>query len=144
MSDIVTQLFSGLPKERLATFSCGHIIPESNLQTVILRKGPRGGELQFKFQQRGDDSLVRPFPFYLLLLLRSGSCLTFAPLSPLSCAQITELGQILLNLVNIVPGGMVVFVPAYGFLHAVMEKWKASGTLEKLNAKKKVFNRTCS
>ncbi|KAI0703917.1 DNA repair helicase [Earliella scabrosa] len=110
MSDIVTQLFSGLPKERLATFSCGHIIPESNLQTVILRKGPRGGELQFKFQQRGDDSLI------------------------------AELGQILLNLVNIVPGGMVVFVPSYGFLHAVMEKWKASGTLEKLNAKKKIFS----
>ena len=58
MSDVINQLFSGLPKERLATFSCGHIIPENNLQTLVLRKGPRGGELQFKFQQRGDDSLV--------------------------------------------------------------------------------------
>ena len=58
MSDVINQLFSGLPRERLATFSCGHIIPEANLQTLVLRKGPRGGELQFKFQQRGDDSLV--------------------------------------------------------------------------------------
>ena len=58
MSDVINQLFSGLPKERLAMFSCGHIIPEANLQTLVLRKGPRGGELQFKFQQRGDDSLV--------------------------------------------------------------------------------------
>ena len=58
MSDVINQLFSGLPKERLVTFSCGHIIPEANLQTLVLRKGPRGGELQFKFQQRGDDSLV--------------------------------------------------------------------------------------
>ena len=58
MSDVINQLFSGLPKERLATFSCVHIIPEANLQTLVLRKGPRGGELQFKFQQRGDDSLV--------------------------------------------------------------------------------------
>ena len=57
----MNQLFSFLPKERLTTFSCGHIIPETNLQTVVLRKGPRGGELQFKFQQRGDDSLVRGY-----------------------------------------------------------------------------------
>ncbi len=59
MSDIVNQLFASVPRDRLATFSCGHIIPESNLQTLVLRKGPRGGELQFKYQQRGDESLVR-------------------------------------------------------------------------------------
>ncbi|RDX47561.1 DNA repair helicase [Lentinus brumalis] len=110
MSDVVNQLFSGLPKERLVTFSCGHIIPESNLQTLVMRKGPRGGELQFKFQQRGDDAVL------------------------------AELGQILLNFASIVPAGMVVFVPSYGFLHAVTEKWKTGGVLDKLNAKKKVFS----
>ncbi|KAI0753454.1 DNA repair helicase [Daedaleopsis nitida] len=110
MSDIVNQLFANLPTERLTTFSCGHIIPEKNLQTLVLRKGPRDGELQFKFQQRGDDSLT------------------------------AELGQILINFTHIVPGGMVVFVPSYGFLHMVTEKWKASGTLEKLSAKKKIFS----
>ena len=60
MSDVVNQLFAGLPPARLATFSCGHIIPASSLLTLVLKKGPRGGELTFKFQQRGDDSLVRP------------------------------------------------------------------------------------
>ena len=60
VSDVVNQLFASLPPERLATFSCGHIIPATNLQTLVLKKGPRGGELTFKFQQRGDDSLVRP------------------------------------------------------------------------------------
>ena len=70
MSDIVNQLFSDLPQERLSTFSCGHIIPEKNLQTLVLKKGPRGGELQFKFQQRGDDSLVRlHFPSYRIALI---------------------------------------------------------------------------
>ena len=39
---------------------------------------------------------------------------------------------------SMVPGGMVVFVPSYGFLHGVMQKWKQSGLLEKLSAKKKV------
>lgn len=33
---------------------------------------------------------------------------------------------------------MVVFVPSYGFLHMVMEKWKSSGILQKLSGKKKV------
>ncbi|PIL32767.1 hypothetical protein GSI_04884 [Ganoderma sinense ZZ0214-1] len=109
MSDVVNQLFASLPPERLATFSCGHIIPASNLQTLMLKKGPRGGELTFKFQQRGDDSLI------------------------------AELGQILVNFTNVVPAGMVVFVPSYGFLNVITEKWKASGVLEKLGAKKKVF-----
>ncbi|KAI1785288.1 DNA repair helicase [Ganoderma leucocontextum] len=109
MSDVVNQLFTSLPPERLATFSCGHIIPASNLQTLVLKKGPRGGELTFKFQQRGDDSLI------------------------------AELGQILLNFTNVVPAGIVVFVPSYGFLNVLTEKWKASGVLEKLGAKKKVF-----
>lgn len=59
MSDIVNQLFANLPAERLTTFSCGHIIPEKNLRSLVLKKGPRGGELTFKFQQRGDDALVR-------------------------------------------------------------------------------------
>ena len=52
--------------------------------------------------------------------------------------QVAELGQILLNFTNIVPGGMVVFLPSYGFLHMVMDKWKGSGMLEKINAKKRV------
>ena len=49
-----------------------------------------------------------------------------------------ELGQILLNFTTLAPGGVVVFVPSYGFLNAITQKWKASGLLEKLNAKKKV------
>ncbi|KAI0764365.1 DNA repair helicase [Trametes elegans] len=110
IDDVVNQLFSDLSPNRLSTFSCGHIIPTSNLQTIVLKKGPRGGELQFKYQQRGDENLI------------------------------AELGQILLNFTNIVPGGMVVFVPSYAFLHTVTAKWKATGLLEKINAKKKVFS----
>lgn len=59
IDDVVHQLFSDLPSERLSTFSCGHIIPAKNLQTLVLKKGPRGSELQFKYQQRSDEALVR-------------------------------------------------------------------------------------
>ncbi|OJT06295.1 hypothetical protein TRAPUB_2875 [Trametes pubescens] len=110
IDDVVHQLFSALPADRLSTFSCGHIIPPENLQTLVLKKGPRGGELQFKYQQRGDEGLI------------------------------AELGQILLNFTNVVPGGMVVFVPSYAFLNTVTKQWQAGGLMEKLNAKKKVFS----
>ncbi|TFY61352.1 hypothetical protein EVJ58_g4561 [Rhodofomes roseus] len=52
-------------------------------------------------------------------------------------SPIAELGQILLNLVNIVPAGMVVFLPSYSFLNVVMAEWKNSGLVAKLNGKKR-------
>lgn len=58
ISDVVAQLFSHLPDGRLSIFSCGHIIPSSNLQTLVVSKGPRGSELEFKFDRRGDKNIV--------------------------------------------------------------------------------------
>jgi hypothetical protein len=107
-SDYTSQLFSHLPQERMSTFSCGHIIPSENLQAVILGSGPTGKELEFKFANRGDDTLL------------------------------TELGQIILNLMNVVPRGMIVFLPSYAFLDEVMKMWKRSGAWEKMGSKKKV------
>ncbi|KAH9949242.1 DNA repair helicase [Amylocystis lapponica] len=110
ISDVTNQLFAQLPPERLSTFSCGHIIPPANLQMLVLKKGPCGGDLQFKYEQRGDQALI------------------------------AELGQMLLNFASVVPGGMVVFLPSYSFLHAVWAVWERSGLVEKLRAKKKVFS----
>lgn len=58
ISDIVHQLFSYLNPDRLTSFSCGHIIPASNLQTLVVSKGPRGGELEYKAGKQGDASVV--------------------------------------------------------------------------------------
>lgn len=52
--------------------------------------------------------------------------------------QATELGQILFNLVSVVPKGMVVFLPSYSFFNAVKEVWETSGLMSKLAIKKKV------
>jgi chromosome transmission fidelity protein 1 len=52
--------------------------------------------------------------------------------------KIAELGQILSNFINVVPGGMVAFFPSYSFLNTVKAEWITSGTMEKFNAKKKV------
>lgn len=43
------------------------------------------------------------------------------------------------NFASVVPGGMVVFVPSYSFLHAVMGAWENSKLLKRLEGKKKVF-----
>jgi chromosome transmission fidelity protein 1 len=49
-----------------------------------------------------------------------------------------ELGRVLSNFINVVPGGMVAFFPSYGFLNAVKAEWTANGTMGKFNAKKTV------
>lgn len=56
----------------------------------------------------------------------------------MSIFQTTELGQIILNFANVVPGGMVVFVPSYSFLRQITAAWEADGTLKKLSSKKRV------
>lgn len=58
ISDVIQQLFANLSSERLATFSCGHIIPPASLETLVLKKGPRGGDLQYKYDQRNNQPSV--------------------------------------------------------------------------------------
>ncbi|KAL9939403.1 hypothetical protein V8E36_001220 [Tilletia maclaganii] len=110
MSDFRIQLFPDIPKERFTTFSCGHIIPPSNLHAVVLTTAPRSNRaLEFKWNARADVDLL------------------------------DDLGGILLNACAVIPGGVVVFVPSYGFLDAVWSRWTKSGLLGRLGAKKKIF-----
>ncbi|KAG8766750.1 ATP-dependent DNA helicase chl1 [Ceratobasidium sp. 428] len=128
IGDFYAQLFSYLPPDRLATYSCGHVVPKSNIKTVVLGKGPRGRELEFKFSARGDGELVCTTPKIDLLIQISG-------------LQIAELGQTLLNLANLVPNGFVVFLPSYAFLSLVKSSWSQgeSKILDRLGKKKKIF-----
>ncbi|CAE6485365.1 unnamed protein product [Rhizoctonia solani] len=111
IGDFHTQLFSYLPPERLVVYSCGHVVPKSNIKTIVLGKGPRGKSLEFKFGARGDEELIG------------------------------ELGQTILNLTNLVPNGFVLFLPSYAFLSLVKVAWSKgeSKILERLGKKKKVF-----
>ena len=58
MSDLTTQLFAHLPTEKISLFSCNHITPDSNLRTLVIPRGPRGGELNFKHSNMEDADLV--------------------------------------------------------------------------------------
>ncbi|EIE91321.1 hypothetical protein RO3G_16032 [Rhizopus delemar RA 99-880] len=57
VSDFFSHLFPTAPKERLVHFSCGHIIPSTNLLTLTLEKGSTGKQLLFNFENRQDVSL---------------------------------------------------------------------------------------
>ena len=58
MSDVFNQLFSHVAAERLTSFSCGHIIPASNLQTLVVTKGPKGSPLELKAERQKDPAAV--------------------------------------------------------------------------------------
>ena len=49
-----------------------------------------------------------------------------------------ELGRVVYNLCNIVPGGVVCFFPSYEYESRVYAHWQNSGFLDKMAARKKV------
>ena len=92
ISDMMMQLFPSIPREQISVFSCGHVIPDSSLHCVVLGSGPRGKDLEFKFKNRDDQSLVCSV-FHILRYL-------FEPVS-VHFQQIEELGQCLFNIASV-------------------------------------------
>jgi chromosome transmission fidelity protein 1 len=106
--DYKNHLFPYLTPEKITTLSCGHVIPNSNLCVWTLASTrPRrtvqetatadatSGLFEFSFQKRSDKGTIN------------------------------RLGQVLLNICSVVPDGVVVFFPSYGYLDEVIEVWKA-------------------
>lgn len=56
--------------------------------------------------------------------------------------QISQLGQVLLNFMSIVPAGMIVFFPSYKFLNTAKAMWLKTGTLDKFALKKRVCGKS--
>ncbi|KAK4049090.1 ATP-dependent DNA helicase chl1 [Microbotryomycetes sp. JL221] len=109
MSDFREQLFPTVPLDRFSTFSCGHVVAPDHVATFAVNKGPTGIPLLFTFDRRKDDKLL------------------------------DELGQTIVNIVQLVPKGVVVFVPSYDFLNSINARWVKSGVIKRLAAKKQVF-----
>ncbi|KZS97147.1 DNA repair helicase [Sistotremastrum niveocremeum HHB9708] len=103
------QLFSYLPDGQFTVFTCGHIVPDSNLLTLVVGKGPGGGEMDLKMGTRDNKPLLE------------------------------EVGRAIFNIINLVPDGMVVFFPSYGYLTAAKGAWQACGLMDKFQLKKKIF-----
>ncbi|CAK9814513.1 ATP-dependent DNA helicase DDX11 [Anthophora plagiata] len=111
MNEFTEQLFiaAGAIPERIITFSCDHVISRENIACSIITHGPTGIEFEFNFQNRQNVKLL------------------------------DELGRALLNLCNVIPAGIVVFLPSYNFEELVYKHLEKSGVIAKLSLKKHIF-----
>uniref|UniRef100_H2Z3N7 Helicase ATP-binding domain-containing protein n=1 Tax=Ciona savignyi TaxID=51511 RepID=H2Z3N7_CIOSA len=97
-------------RSRIAEFSCGHVINgATQLLPIALSSGPSGEEFEFTFQKRRSLKLV------------------------------DEIGRVLVNISNIIPGGIVCFFPSYDYEKYVVQRWNEAGITAKLEMKKKIF-----
>jgi chromosome transmission fidelity protein 1 len=125
--DYKAHLFPTLSPDKITTLSCGHVIPSSNLFAWTLASTkpiPSGSStvpdaFEFSFQKRKDQTMIR------------------------------QLGLVLLNICSVVPDGVVVFFPSYGYLDEVVAVWQTQeaatphGTIwDRLASKKAVFRET--
>ncbi|KAI3319874.1 DNA repair helicase [Xylariaceae sp. AK1471] len=119
--DYTAHLFPNLSPEKITTLSCGHVIPASNLCVWTLsscqpRSNANTMEFEFSYQKRGDKAMIR------------------------------ELGLAILNICTIVPDGVVVFFPSYGYLDEIVGVWNemdatsSTSIWNKLQNKKAVFS----
>lgn len=111
VSDFREQLLacSGVEASRVVEFSCGHVIPPDNILPLIICSGPSNQQLEFTYQRRELPQMME------------------------------ETGRILCNLCNVVPGGMVCFLPSYEYLRQVHAHWDKTGLLARLSVRKKIF-----
>ncbi|KAK3829017.1 MAG: helicase C-terminal domain-containing protein [Benniella sp.] len=105
---------------RIHRFSCGHVIPTENLMTLVLEKTPTGAPLELNFANRTLDQII------------------------------DGVGQSLVNLLNMIPDGVVVFFVSYSYMAQVLARWQTKATtstgavasntiFERIQTKKRIF-----
>ncbi|CAG1964786.1 unnamed protein product [Fusarium graminearum] len=117
--DYKDHLFPSLEPEKVTTLSCGHVIPPENLCVWTLASSrPGAPPFEFSFQKRGDPEMI------------------------------TQLGLAILNLCSLVPDGVVIFFPSYGYLDEVVAVWQKSqgastqSVWDRLGTRKALFKET--
>lgn len=100
---------TGVKPERIIEFSCGHIITDDRLLPISLGRGSSGLQLDFTYQSRTTPEMM------------------------------DELGRVVYNVSNVVPGGVVCFFPSYEYEKTVHAHWEQAGFLQKIGVKKKIF-----
>ena len=114
-SDYKSHLFPSLPDTQVTTLSCGHVIPPENLCVQVLGSTrPGAPDFEFSFQKRGNKEMI------------------------------AQLGLALVNVCSLVPDGVVVFFPSYGYLDEVVGAWQQTqpgqqSIWSRLEARKALF-----
>ncbi|ORX98335.1 DNA repair helicase [Basidiobolus meristosporus CBS 931.73] len=109
ISDFVDFLFPHLPDSKINKYAFGHIIPPESLLVLNIGESPTGYPLEFTYDRRSDHKMI------------------------------DELGQVVANMCNIIPDGVVCFFPSYSFLDSVYQRWESTGVLSRIRKKKKIF-----
>ena len=108
LQSYINALLPDIPTEKLRIHSFPHIVPRENLCVSTLSRGPSGRELIFDFGRRDDRGMME------------------------------EVGRAIVALAGLVKqGGIVIFVPSYGYLDSLFRAWEST-ILPKLQAKRKV------
>ncbi|CAK9440381.1 uncharacterized protein LODBEIA_P44810 [Lodderomyces beijingensis] len=113
-SDFTDYLFPQVPSEKIRKFSCGHIIPENNLQVIPVSQYRQGKEattrdFEFSYSRRNDTQ------------------------------QIRNLGELIIEICQNVPHGVVVFFSSYKVLAEILQIWRSSSIYTRLNQLKQIF-----
>jgi chromosome transmission fidelity protein 1 len=108
LSDFGQQLLSYLSEDHIKPLACAHVVPAAHVLARAVAMGPSGHKLEFKYEQRKDTKML------------------------------DEYGAAILNLVNLVSKGLVVFVPSYASLDLFLQRWEGSGILARMKQKKPV------
>ncbi|KAK2839302.1 hypothetical protein FQN49_006272 [Arthroderma sp. PD_2] len=93
MDDYVDHLLSYVPREKVKTFTYGHVIPKDNLIAIPVDKGVGNVEFNFTFDQRRSEKMI------------------------------TSLGQTIARFCSAIPDGVVIFFPSYEYLATVLKVW---------------------
>ena len=91
-------------------FSCSHVMPKENLITFSISNGPSNVPFNFSYKNRGNSKVME------------------------------EVGNFIVNICNIVPDGMVIFLPSYQYMDLIVQHWKKSSVFQRISAKKKVLH----
>lgn len=113
-ADLAMQTSTTYRMDHFTAFSCGHVVPASHVLLQRWRTGPSGQLLDFRYRSR---------------------------MSSIVC---DELGCCLLKMAEIVPNGMVVFLPSYSYETHLFNHWQASGLWQRLEKLKSIHRETKS
>ncbi|KAI8117956.1 ATP-dependent DNA helicase DDX11 [Lucilia cuprina] len=95
--------------ERVQLRFYDHVVPDDAVLPFVVTKGPRGKNLCFNYAQRSSNEML------------------------------SDLCTVLENLCNVVPAGLVCFLPSYDYLDTVYTQLQKSGVLQRISNKKRVF-----
>lgn len=109
LSDFTHQLFPQLNPNRFTFFSCSHIVPKENLTFAITSKSASGAKLEYTYNNRSLPAVLY------------------------------ELMDMLIRLSEVIPHGIVVFLPSYEYLKDLKKFWNMEPDLRnRLEARKEV------